>query len=887
MVNGQADRFQQSSTLSLFQNIYTSSPVQSRALTITNAGSVPCVVVSITNDPTAAAWLDTSLVRAGFAIPGFGASVSGQVYANPDNLAVGVYNASLRFTFLDNDPPVHFHAASISIIAGYTIDFKSTDFFGNGSRVLTLFEGDVVQTDWALRSKPNANVIITLASPVDSESGFNVSTSSLTFTPANWNITQHVNISAFENPIVDGTRVIQLLASVSSTDPEFAAAALPDFRVRIVDNDVASVYISKNIFHITEGGATDSFDIRLMTRPTAPVNITFPVLVQYAFNPRYVIFNQTTFADTVTVQVIAINDIVVEGSMQINAQLTTYSSTDPVYAAATPQNATFLITDNDVRVVDISPFAAPDTGSAAGYLTVSLSGAVTLDWTSINYPGFTVINSYTMGNQTVFNNNGVNYYYNYTATINDTLIINNTFIRNMTCVFGTHTGAPATSAVVIGPRTLRCSIPACSPNALDVFQRCMSPVNMVLRVSNQDNTPPARSFYYYWGPESEVINPDDAADETWRARLTGITPTTGDTASETFVLISGVHLAVETTRALVASSIPGVKPYVKIGGFLCSTSYWVNASNHDQGIIAVAPIRKDLEGPTSTQYVSVQVSFDGANYFSANDVKFGYEDVQRKTSSLAWTIFFVAVNVAFFIFFVILLKGWLCSNFCEQCRRRDDTEQTGDIDVRGPTAVSEYLKKRIEDQLSKEKRALADLKSQTETDEELNKRLADAGFIVEENEEEVAEKKKAAEAVAKAAEQAELEHKMKIERAAHKSGGLSSGTGTSSIEMGSLNSKNGTGIRSGGVLGPGKRGMITSIMEDAEGDDDHDTTERKDGSHSSRSSSSNDGLMRRPQHGGMQPLEVESFAMHSNIKKSKKDKKDKKSKKDKKDKKSI
>jgi hypothetical protein len=103
----------------------------------------------------------------------------------------------------------------------------------NGFQVV---EGGVNTYTVALNSQPTANVTISIASS-DTAQGGTPSPSSLTFTPANWNIPQNVNFSGADDLTLDGNSTWRLTNSVTSSDTIYAALAPVVLSVTTVDNE--------------------------------------------------------------------------------------------------------------------------------------------------------------------------------------------------------------------------------------------------------------------------------------------------------------------------------------------------------------------------------------------------------------------------------------------------------------------------------------------------------------------------------------------------------------------------------------------------------------------------------------------------------------------------
>ncbi|MBU45373.1 MAG: hypothetical protein CMN76_19330 [Spirochaetaceae bacterium] len=111
-----------------------------------------------------------------------------------------------------------------------------------------------------LRSKPSADVTLTFSTNCGSKC--NLLTSSLTFTPANWNTYQTVQVEGASDSINSGLQDYNVTFNASSSDSTYNSSVTePVFRVRSCDND-ASNYIAHCNFSGSPLGTTGNRFIR-------------------------------------------------------------------------------------------------------------------------------------------------------------------------------------------------------------------------------------------------------------------------------------------------------------------------------------------------------------------------------------------------------------------------------------------------------------------------------------------------------------------------------------------------------------------------------------------------------------------------------------------------
>jgi hypothetical protein len=138
-----------------------------------------------------------------------------------------------------------------------------------------------------LNSAPQGTVTVALASSDTAVA--TVTPSSLTFSPANWNLDQSITVTGVDDQKdnlsgANDYRTATIATTVSSTDPAYNVLALADLAVRVDDDaaEVASLVVdAPGSMQVDESGvATTTFTVRLKTQPTA--TITVPVAVSNA-----------------------------------------------------------------------------------------------------------------------------------------------------------------------------------------------------------------------------------------------------------------------------------------------------------------------------------------------------------------------------------------------------------------------------------------------------------------------------------------------------------------------------------------------------------------------------------------------------------------------------
>ncbi|MBD2705049.1 lamin tail domain-containing protein [Spirosoma sp. BT702] len=123
---------------------------------------------------------------------------------------------------------------------------------------------------------------------------------------------------------------------------------------------------------VAEGGATDSYTVKLNSQPTADVVVTVTSGSQLSASPVSLTFTPTSYSVAQTVTVSALDDNVVEGThTAVITQATT--SSDPAYNGIATNSVSVTITDNDNPVTAAPAIQVANTTTP--YLSLSVSGS--------------------------------------------------------------------------------------------------------------------------------------------------------------------------------------------------------------------------------------------------------------------------------------------------------------------------------------------------------------------------------------------------------------------------------------------------------------------------------------------------------------------------------
>lgn len=225
-------------------------------------------------------------------------------------------------------------------VAGVTVD-----------PVEGLFVSEFTDTDdftIVLNTAPSADVTISLTSSDTTEG--TVSPSSVTFTPANWNVPQTVTVTGVNDALDDGNIDFTIVTgATASTDSAYSGLVVPDVAVTNVDNDTAQVYVkARKRLRVSESGGSATFRVRLTVAPTANVTCTLSSsdTTEGLVSPTTLVFQPNQFGFQ-TVTVVGVEDSIVDGLIPFTIVLDACTSADPNYNGTDPRDVTVLNRDND------------------------------------------------------------------------------------------------------------------------------------------------------------------------------------------------------------------------------------------------------------------------------------------------------------------------------------------------------------------------------------------------------------------------------------------------------------------------------------------------------------------------------------------------------------
>ncbi|MEI6697087.1 MAG: Calx-beta domain-containing protein, partial [Bacteroidota bacterium] len=236
------------------------------------------------------------------------------------------------------------------------------------SGLITTEAGGTASFTILLNSQPTANVTVNLSSSNTNEG--NVSPSTITFTPANWNTAQTITVSGVNDFVADGNIAYTIVTSAaSSSDVNYNGLNPSDVAIANNDNDVAGFTVSPTSgLTTTEAGGTANFSIVLTSQPTANVSIGLSSnnTNEGSISTSSLTFTSLNWNVAQNITVTGVNDFVVDGNIVYAIVTAAASSSDLNYNGLNPSDVSVTNTDNDVAGITVSPQSGLNTSEAGG-----------------------------------------------------------------------------------------------------------------------------------------------------------------------------------------------------------------------------------------------------------------------------------------------------------------------------------------------------------------------------------------------------------------------------------------------------------------------------------------------------------------------------------------
>ena len=337
------------------------------------------VVILVSSGDTGEATVNVSSLT--FTPASWNAAQTVTVTGVDDNLVDGNQNTTITLSVDDANSDDNFDP-----LANQTVTATTTDDDAAGFSVLESSGSTSVSetgtTDTftvVLDAEPDSNVVILVSSADTAEATVNAS--SLTFTPATWNVAQTVTVTGVDDNLVDGNQNTTITLSVddANSDDNFDPLANQTVNATTTDDDAAgfSVAESGGSTSVSETGTTDTFTVVLDAEPDSNVMI----LVSSAdtgeatVNVSSLTFTPATWNVAQTMTVTGVDDNLVDGNQNTTITLSIDdANSDDNFDPLANQTVSATTTDDD----------------AAGFSVVESSGSTSVSETGTT-DTFTVV----------------------------------------------------------------------------------------------------------------------------------------------------------------------------------------------------------------------------------------------------------------------------------------------------------------------------------------------------------------------------------------------------------------------------------------------------------------------------------------------------------------
>ena len=297
------------------------------------------------------------------------------IASNPYNL-VWFSSATGTTTYLDGTTPLvdgatyYVEAANLSDPTNLAyrqsesrlevvIDLVIGTFTSSTTYASLLEASGVSSFSLVLDDQPTGNVVYNISS-IDTAQ-MTVSPSTITFTPANWNITQVGTVTAVNDSIADGDQNVSLRIQLDAgaSDDCFSTAA-QGYGFTLLDDEIAGFVLSPVTGALTEGNTqTASVDIVLNAAPLTDIIIDLESadLTEATVATASLTFTPLNWNTVQTVLLNSVDELLVDGTQTVSITASVNAASDPAFTALASQTVTASVVDDDIPGFTLSALA--------------------------------------------------------------------------------------------------------------------------------------------------------------------------------------------------------------------------------------------------------------------------------------------------------------------------------------------------------------------------------------------------------------------------------------------------------------------------------------------------------------------------------------------------
>ena len=232
-----------------------------------------------------------------------------------------------------------------------------TVYLTNGSYTLVppslnLIEATTIATfSLVLNNPPTSPVTYNLASSDLTQ--MTVSTSSMTFTPLNWNVSQVGTLTTVDNSIADGAQSANFTVRINdplSDDCYVNPNPLPTYAIQIADNETPGFLLSTVSGTLIENNPqTASVSVVLTVEPLTDIIIDLESLdlTEVTLGTASLTFNPLNWNIAQTVVLNSVDELTVDGTQTVGISASINPASDPAFTSLASQTTTVDNADND------------------------------------------------------------------------------------------------------------------------------------------------------------------------------------------------------------------------------------------------------------------------------------------------------------------------------------------------------------------------------------------------------------------------------------------------------------------------------------------------------------------------------------------------------------
>jgi len=163
-------------------------------------------------------------------LPGSNTTIYASITSKDDFVAQGDRNDLIVRFKVSSGNQIYVVGVAVNVKDNDTPGVTITQTLGNTA---VTEGGDTDSYSVVLTSQPTANVTVNL----NGEDQLSFNTTTLTFTPDNWNVAQAVTVTAVDDGLIEGNHTQTISHTATSADVNYAGISISSVNVNITDND--------------------------------------------------------------------------------------------------------------------------------------------------------------------------------------------------------------------------------------------------------------------------------------------------------------------------------------------------------------------------------------------------------------------------------------------------------------------------------------------------------------------------------------------------------------------------------------------------------------------------------------------------------------------------